>query len=303
MNLVTTNMLILIDVKLLLVVLLLIGGMQEAACAHRRTAADYRAFGNPQRVTIRSYSGHAMEPFITRDGRYLLFNNLNDPSVNTNLHYAERIDDITFEYKGEIGGVNTDALEGVPSMDSNGNFYFVSPRSYSQTFSTIYQGRFTKGVVTDVALVAGISKGQPGHVIFDAEISADGNTLYFVDGVFNGGEVPSAADIVVAYRRGSVFERANNNRALFVRVNTVDALEYAPCISEDGRELFFTRLKENQLGIYRAVRWNIEAAFETPRKVRVIEGFVEAPTLSPDGRSLYYHKREEDLFVIYRVTR
>jgi len=43
-----------------------------------------------------------MEPFITRDGRYLLFNNSNDPLVDTNLHYAERIDDLTFAYRGEI---------------------------------------------------------------------------------------------------------------------------------------------------------------------------------------------------------
>jgi hypothetical protein len=43
-----------------------------------------------------------MEPFITRDGRYLFFNNSNDPSVNTNLRYAERIDDLTFKYKGEV---------------------------------------------------------------------------------------------------------------------------------------------------------------------------------------------------------
>jgi len=53
-----------------------------------------------------------MEPFITRDGRYLLFNNSNDPSVDMNLHYAERIDDLTFAYRGEIAGVNTPSLEG-----------------------------------------------------------------------------------------------------------------------------------------------------------------------------------------------
>src|SRR5271165_5762887 len=63
---------------------------------------EYCGFGAPQRVTIRGYDGHSMEPFLTRDGRYLMFNNLNDPKENTNLHYAERKDDLTFEYKGEI---------------------------------------------------------------------------------------------------------------------------------------------------------------------------------------------------------
>jgi hypothetical protein len=40
-------------------------------------------FANPQRVTIRGYSDDAMEPFLTRDDKYLFFNNSNDPQVNT----------------------------------------------------------------------------------------------------------------------------------------------------------------------------------------------------------------------------
>jgi len=80
-------------------------------------AAEYRAFGAPQRVTIRGYDGDAMEPFITKDGLYLLFNNRNDPRTNTNLHFAARVDGLTFQYRGEIKGVNTPVLEGVPSLD------------------------------------------------------------------------------------------------------------------------------------------------------------------------------------------
>lgn len=146
----------------------------------------YPAFRNPEPVTIRGYNDHAMEPFITRDGRYLFFNNSNDPTVNTNLHYAQRIDDLTFEYKGEIAGVNTPALEGVPTMDRDGGFYFVSTRSYKETLSTVYRGRFSRGVVSDVELVPGISEKKPRHVNFDAEVSASGDTLYFVDGIFSG---------------------------------------------------------------------------------------------------------------------
>ena len=74
-------------------------------------------FTNPQRVTIRGYNGEAMEPFLTRDGKYLFFNNSVDPQVNTNLHWAGRIDDLIFQCQGGIGGINTGALEGVPSLD------------------------------------------------------------------------------------------------------------------------------------------------------------------------------------------
>src|SRR5512136_2693152 len=134
-------------------------------------------FANPQRVTIQGYSDHAMEPFISRDGKYLFFNNSNDPAVDTNLHWAERIDDFTFRYKGEIGGVNTTALEGVASMDRNGVFYFVSTRSYEHDSSTIYRGTFDNGTVSAIELAPGVSTATPGIVNFDAEISPDCRTL------------------------------------------------------------------------------------------------------------------------------
>src|ERR1700730_10102518 len=59
-------------------------------------------FANPQRVTIAGYSGDAMEPFVTRDGRLLFFNNSNQ-SADTNLFWAVRIDDLAFQFRGEIG--------------------------------------------------------------------------------------------------------------------------------------------------------------------------------------------------------
>jgi hypothetical protein len=247
-----------------------------------------------------------MEPFVTSDGKYLLFNNLNDPAVNTNLHYATRIDALTFDYKGEIAGVNTPSLEGVPSMDRNGNLYFVSTRSYDSTFSTLYRGRFRDGKVTDVELVPGVSLRKPGIVNFDAEISEDGNTLYFVDGDFTSNPRPSSADIVIATRDGNGFRRDPNSAEIMRNINT-SALEYAPSISADGLELFFTRVDRitptAMPTIYRAVRNSRTVPFKPPQRIAAIEGFVEAPTLDANGRALYYHKRENGHFVIYRVTR
>jgi len=37
-----------------------------------RQVSESFAFSGPERVAIHGYSGDAMEPFITRDGRYLL---------------------------------------------------------------------------------------------------------------------------------------------------------------------------------------------------------------------------------------
>ncbi len=264
------------------------------------------AFRNPRRVTIQGYQGDAMEPFVTRDGRYLLFNNSNDPSVDTNLHYAERLDDLTFEYRGEIAGVNTPVLEGVPTLDVDSNFYFVSTRSYGATLSTLYRGRFAEGLVSNVELVPGVSRQEPGIVNFDVEVSPDGNDLYFVDGRFGpAGGLPQTADLVLAHRSGLSFERAANSGAIFKKVNTA-ALEYAAAISADGLELSFTRFDPARAPapfILRAVRKNKSKPFGAPQKIAAAAGFVEAPTLSPDGRSLYYHKKEGARFVIYRLRR
>ena len=286
------------------------GGNIGAPILTPASAADFK---DPTRVTIKGYSDHAMEPFISRDGQYLFFNNSNAASVNTNLHWAERIDNLTFQYKGEIGGagVNTAALEGVPSMDRNHVFYFVSTRDYEKTLSTLYRGTFANGVVSGVELVPGISLMKPGMVNFDAEISADGNTLYFVDAKFDAKGNPLTADIVIAERRagignGAGFARLASSASIMRQINT-NALEYAPAISNSGLEIFFTRLEGNTPVIYKALRANTSLPFELPTKIQAITGFVEAPTLSPDEKALYYHKsdngKSDGKFSIYRVTR
>jgi WD40 repeat protein len=285
-----------------IVLSLVLTACQSSGTSASQKEPEYTAFGPPERVTIRGYSDHAMEPFITRDGRYLFFNNSNDPSVNTNLRYAERIDDLTFKYKGEVAGVNTQALEGVPTMDKNGSFYFVSTRSYKETLSTIYHGRFSGGSVTGVKIVDGVSEKALGRVNFDVEVSADGRTLYFVDGVFSGKPTPDKADIAIAVRDDAGFRRLSGSAELLKNVNT-DALEYAACVSPDDLELFFTRAGKGMPAIFRSTRKNATQQFDSPARVAAIKGFVEAPALSPDGRFLYYHLKEGERFVIYRVTR
>jgi hypothetical protein len=271
-------------------------------CAGHPSVPAYDGFANSQRVTIRGYSGDAMEPFITRDGRYLLFNNSNDPSANTDLHYAERIDDLTFQYKGEITGTNSPSLDAVATMDRAGNFYFISTRSYATTLSTAYRARFSNGAVSGIGLLEGISEKQPGRVTFDVEVSPDGSTLYLSDGTFRGEPVPASADLAIAERRGAEFRRSDRDGEILRNINSV-ALEYAASISSNGLELFFTRIDNNQPAIYRAARSNADAPFEPPARITAIDGFAEASSLSPDERSLYYHKREGRQFVIARVTR
>ncbi len=278
----------------------------SAAAGDAADAADYAAFSGAVPVTITGYSGDAMEPFISKDGRYLFFNNRNDPAIDTNLYYASRIDTATFSFLGEVPGVDSPSLDAVASLDRLGNFYFVSTRSYATTLATIYSGTFAATGVTAVALVTGVSRDTPGAVNFDAEISADGDTLWFDDGEFSANGELEAASIAVGRRDGLGFLREADSATQLAAVN-VAGLNYAPSISVDGLELFFTRVAAMSGGaepaIYRATRSDTAAPFAHVERVSAATGFVEAPSLSADGHVLYFHKLEGGRYLIYCVQR
>ena len=266
---------------------------------------DYTAFVNEQPVTINGYIGDAMEPFLSRDSKYLFFNNSNDPAVNTDLFYALRIDGLNFQYQGPVQGANGDKLDAVASMDTSGNFYFISTRSYDTTISTLHSAPFASGALGTVSLISGVSLLTPGKLNFDAEISADGTTLWFNDGDFSTGTL-SAATIVVADKQASGFVRRADSAALLQNVNSA-ALNYAPDISSDGLELFFTRWNSSvpnaAPAIFRAARTSTNVPFGLPQKVASATGFVEAASLSADGQFLYYHKRDNGQLKIFRSQR
>ena len=264
-------------------------------------------FEQPVKVEINGYTGNIMEPFLSRDGNTLLFNNLNSPPENTNLHWATKINDTTFLYKGEIAGVNTMDLEAVPTLDNAGNLYFVSNRNYANTLSTLYQCNFSNGTATNVQLLNGISKLQAGWVNFDVEVSADGQSLYFVDAQFDQTGNPQTADLIIAEKNGPGFQRSSNSSAILKNINT-DALEYAACISADELELYFTRVQvpltaTSSPEILVSTRQNINEAFSSPSKIKSITGFAEAPTIAPDQKTLYYHKKENNKFMLYMVRK
>ncbi len=289
----------------------------QAGSAHNSKArpAAFTEFANPEMVQILGYddnegnSNDAMEPFISRDGNFLFFNNSN-AAPTTNLFWATRINDVEFQYQGEIGGeVNSSGpLDAVPSMDSNGNFYFITTRSYESTgspgyLSTIYSGPFASGAATPVNPVPGVAAPKFGLINFDEEISADGNTLYFTQGNFATGSLTSTTMMVATLQGGSFV--VDPNSAKIMKTINDRYLNYAADTSADELEFFFTRtnLKVGP-AIYMATRKSTSKPFGTPKKIKAITGFAEAPSISPDDLSLYYHvKNPSGVFVINRVTR
>ena len=144
------------------------------------------AFDSPEKVTIIGYSGNAMEPFISRDGAYLFFNNAGGPT-GKDLFYTTFINETTYQFQGAITAINTTAVDGVPTMDTACTFYYVTTANYDppDAYDTLDSGTWNGSTVTDSAALTGLALTTPGIISFDIEISADGTTIYFADGNFS----------------------------------------------------------------------------------------------------------------------
>ncbi len=271
------------------------------SCENNNTGPDdewaYPEFANEAEVIINGYNKDAMEPFISKDGNFLFFNSLNDGD-STSLYYAARVNDTVFNFEGEIAGVNGTVphLDAVASMDENNIFYFVSTRDYPDVFENYQTGKFDNGVVTDLRCAMGdFYIYEPGWLIMDAEINREGDLLYYVNAQFSGNPLPDQAHLGIAEKKDTVFETISTSDDILENVNDPDYLVYAPSISSDGDELYFTRIRKGMLitQICVSVRSDTVETFSVPEWIEIEGNSVEAPSVTDDGERLYYHKRLE----------
>ena len=74
---------------------------------------------------------------------------------------------------GRVPYINQKGLNGVPSIDCNGNLYFISTRTYFENFETMYR-------INDKhqrEIISGLSKKNKGDLIFDFEVSRNGEYI------------------------------------------------------------------------------------------------------------------------------
>jgi polyhydroxybutyrate depolymerase len=266
-------------------------------------------FGNAQRIDIRGYSGNAMEPAISKDGQTLVFNDYNPPASDKNLFWARRVNDTTFEFMGALDELNSPQVEASPGFDAGGRLYFTSLRDYPRQWATLYRGSFASGRLTNVERLDGdLYRRETTWAALDPDVTPDGRVLYFVEGRF-GKSGPQAMDLRIAIWRNGRYELDPAWPVVLKSINTDQHLEYAPAISSDNLELFFTRILKTASGqatgihIYRSMRTHVADPFSAPEVVGAATGFVEAPSLTSDGRVMYFHRRDADRFYVYRVVR
>jgi hypothetical protein len=149
----------------------------------------------------------------------------------------------------------------------------------------------------------------------DSGISPDGNTLVFSRAQFtSGGSAPDHSHLMLAHRvSDGSFQLDPHWDKILKEVNS-GPLQYAPAITDDGLELYFTRCENSAvptagmtmpplMQTMVAFRKKTDEPFGRPVRLNAIEGFAEAPSLTLDKRELFFHKKVADRFRIFRLQR
>ena len=283
-----------------------------SACATDKVeiplSTSYPAYGAEKEVAIQGLTFDAMEPFLSPDGQYLFFNNLND-GIDTKLFLAAKVNDSVFTYLGELEGANQASpphLDAVADMDAAGNFYWTSTRNYPAELNNLFHGTFSSGNLVDISRVAGdFNKNEPGWLVMDHGISADGTDLYVNNARFDSNNCLGPCETVLELAErvdATTFRLHPDSANILQNINDAGYIYYAPCISSDQLELYYTRYLKggvtasSTIEICVAVRTEAGAPFSEPTVLfsDVIANLIEAPTLTHDKNIIYYHRKTAD---------
>lgn len=278
-------------------------------------------WSNEVEIQIDGYSANAMEPKISADESVLYWNDKPASDDEMNLHYAIRQSPGRYLYRGTLSGtVAPKHLDGVPALDTRGNFYFVSTRSYSANFQTLYTGKVEKldsghqRITNVVAADQGVSAKKLGTVDMDIDVSWDGTLLIVSRAIFSGRPFPDASQLQLFKVSNGTAALHSEATAWLQNVNRPECRVYAGTLSGDKKELYYTilpagsRLRPDDFRILVSKRESLKEAFGPGAIISGIKGeFIEGPslTLADGGKSLYYHRREpkSERFKIYKVSR
>jgi Secretion system C-terminal sorting domain/WD40-like Beta Propeller Repeat len=278
---------------------------------------SYPSFGSEIPVTINGLSFDAMEPSISADGNYIFFNSLNN-GITTSLYYASKVNDSTFNFVGALAGANqtiSPRLDAVASSDSANNFYWTSLRNFPTQFDNCFYGSFNGTDVINIGRVHGTFYIYTiGWLMMDASINYKGDLLYYTNAFFGPtytgcGGVPCLGKLGIAQKQNdSTFNKLSNSDGIMQNINDTNYVVYAPNISKNGLELYYTRFLKSNLSlgtqICVSVRNNLADTFSLPAIFLPFSLLTpEATTLTSDQSKIYYHKKSGgfyQLFLRYR---
>ncbi len=279
----------------------------------RAYSQAYPIFGNEKAVTINGLTFDAMEPTISPDGNALFFNSLND-GITTSLYYAAKVNDTVFNFIGAVPVVNqtvTPRLDAVATLDTANNFYWITTRDYPANIENVMRIKFLSSGYTNFGRLNGdFYINSPGYLIMDLTTNYTGNEIIYCNAYFNSclGGAPCKSSMGIAQKiNDSTFNKIPSSTSIMANINdTVNYIVYAPCISKDGLEFYYTRLLKGgtQTEIMSSVRTSTTLPFSMPTVLVTAPSFLpEAPTLTTDKSKLYYHKKIGSTFKIFLLNR
>ncbi len=286
-------------------------------------------WGNETEVVISNgYTGNAMEPQISADGVVLLFNNKTSDDTQMNIHFAVKQSDGSYAWAGELSGANqAGVLDGVPATDSLNNFYFMSLRNYgaSGRWRSLFGAQFSSSGGLSLANIAAADasfsdgtapSGGTLYVDMDLGLSWDGTEAIVARAKFSGGKGYPDTSVLELFSVNSTTRAltANTNSAALLQNVNVDGCKlYAPSMSQDKKELYYTVLTVRGTNTYNfkvvvSKRANTSDSFGVGSVITGVTGeLTEGPSISyvDGGKTLYYHKKDpvSGLFKIYKLTR
>lgn len=182
-------------------------------------------------------------PFITYDGSKMYFASQRgleyNPSKNDyDIWFVERIDTTWGKpTRINLAAINSNANEGTPVLDKNGNLYFSSSREGGYGKNDIYLAKFNGEEYTEI-----INLGSEINSSFDdfyPMVDSESNFILFSS---YRGEGNGLAEI---YFAELVDFKPQNLKALNSFVNT-EGYEYAPYLDPSNKYIFFTRISSKQ---------------------------------------------------------
>lgn len=183
-----------------------------------------------------------IDPFITPDGKTLLFNSDRPASGATatkrfHIWKAERTNQ-GWSKPVYMYQLNSDSADFFATADATGNIYFSSARDGKAGTTRILvakkeRDRLSDPVVLDTTINASGTESNPF-------IAADGSYLIFLR---SDGKGFGDSDLYISFRKANgEWSRPVN---LGAEINT-DKGEFAPFVSSDNNVLFFTRIVRGQ---------------------------------------------------------
>ncbi len=272
---------------------------------------NYPSYGPEKKVTITGLDFDAMEPFISPNDNYLFFNNLNN-GTTTKLYYATKVNDSTFNFVGELNGTNQTTppyLDAVPDIDNLNNFYWTSTRGYPANYHNLHVGKFNNGNVTNIKRIYGdFYIYSPNWIIMYHGISYDGQYLYYNNAKFDesGSEIYETRIGLAQKVNDTTFAKLYNSDILLQTVNDNNYIYYAPFITKDNLELYYTRFPKGEITVNTlveicvVVRNTSSDNFSSPKVLfsEPVTSIIEAPTLTTNMQIMYYHKKIEGVHKI-----